>query len=125
MIDGAAIYQAAVKPYQDIAAQCGVGFMVNEFGIFGNNVDWDIDVVAAYHDTVLQMLTEQNIGWCYCELYNPVPKHLVLMPASGVTEFQWSDATEEATTVSCESGEKCEYLTNGELMEVFRKYMLQ
>lgn len=125
MIDSAEIYLADVKPYQDIAAQHGVGFMVNEFGIFGNNVDWDIDVVAAYHDTVLQMLTEQNIGWCYCELYNPVPKHLVLMPAGGVTEFQWSNATEEAVTVICESGEEYEYLINRELMDVFQKYTAQ
>ena len=125
MIDSAEIYLADVKPYQDIAAQYGVGFMVNEFGIFGSNVDWDIDVVAAYHDTVLQMLTEQNIGWCYCELYNPVPKHLVLMPAGGVTEFQWSNATEEPITVICESGEEWEYLINKELMEVFHQYTME
>ena len=125
IIDSAEIYQADVKPYQDIAAQYGVGFMVNEFGIFGNNVDWNINVVAAYHDTVLQMLTEQNIGWCYCELYNPIPKHLALMPAGGVTEFQWSNTTEEAVTVTCESGEEWEYLINKELMEVFQQYTMQ
>ena len=88
MIDSAEIYQADVKPYQDIAAQYGVGFMVNEFGIFWLQCGlghqccrWPITT------TVLQMLTEQNIGWCYCELYNPISKHLVLMPAGGVTEF--------------------------------------
>lgn len=125
MIDSAEIYQADVKPYQDIAAQYGVGFMVNEFGIFGCNVDWDINVVAAYHDTVLQMLTEQNIGWCYCELYNPISKHLVLMPAGGVTEFQWSNTTKEAVTVTCESGEEWEYWINKELMEIFQQYTMQ
>ena len=125
MIDSAEIYQADVKPYQDIAAQYGVGFMVNEFGIFGSNVDWDINVVAAYHDTVLQMLTEQNIGWCYCELYNPISKHLVLMPAGGVTEFQWSNTTKEAVTVTCESGEEWEYWINKELMEIFQQYTMQ
>lgn len=125
MIDSAEIYLADVKPYQDIAEQYGVGFMVNEFGIFGSNVYWDIGVVAAYHDTVLQMLTEQNIGWCYCELYNTVSKHLTLLPAGGATEFQWSNATEEAVTVTCESGESWEYIVNRELMDVFRKYTLQ
>ena len=124
MVDSNVIYQAAVKPYADIAAQYGVGFMVNEFGVFGNNVNWDIDVVAAYHDTVLQMLTEQDIGWCYCELYNPVPKHLTLMPAGGITEFQWGNTSEEAVTVICESGEMWEYLLNRELMDVFRKYII-
>ena len=125
MIDGAEIYRVDVEPYQEIAARYGVGFMVNEFGIFGSNVYWDIGVVAAYHDTVLQMLTEQNIGWCYCELYNSVPKHLVLMPAGGVTEFQWSNATEESVTVTCESGERWEYIVNRELMDVFQKYTAQ
>lgn len=113
------------SPYQDIAVQYGIGFMVNEFGIFGANVYWDNDVVAAYHDTLLKMLTEQDIGWCYCELYNPVPNHLVLMPAGGVTEFQWSNATVENVTVSCKSGKECEYLVNRELMDVFERYTMK
>lgn len=125
MIDGAEIYQVDVKPYQDIAVQYGIGFMVNEFGIFGANVYWDNDVVAAYHDTVLKMLTEQDIGWCYCELYNLVPNHLVLMPAGGVTEFQWSNATVGNVTVSCKSGKECEYLVNRELMDVFERYTMK
>ena len=125
MIDGAELYRVDVQPYQDIAAQYGVGFMVSEFGIFGANVNWDNDVVVAYHDTVLQMLTEQNIGWCYCELYNAVPNHLTLMPVVGGTEFQWSNAAVESVTVTCESGETCEYLTNAELMDVFKQYTLQ
>lgn len=125
MVDGAEIYRVAVKPYQNIAAQYGVGFMVNEFGIFGANVNWDNDVVVAYHDTVLQMLTEQDIGWCYCELYNGVPNHLTLMPVVGGSEFQWSNATKEAVTVTCESGEEWEYWINKELMEIFQQYTMQ
>ena len=125
MIDGTEIYRVDVQPYQDIAAQYGVGFMVSEFGIFGANVNWANDVVVAYHDTVLQMLTEQNIGWCYCELYNAVPNHLTLMPVVGGTEFQWSNATEESETVTCDGGETCEYLINRELMDVFLKYTTQ
>ncbi len=125
MIDGAEIYRVDVQPYQDIAAQYGVGFMVNEFGIFGANVNWDNSVVTAYHETVLQMLTEQNIGWCYCELYNPVPKHLTLMPVVGGTAFQWSNAAAEPVTVTCGSGEECVYLVNRELMDVFLKYTSQ
>ena len=71
------------------------------------------------------MLTEQNIGWCYCELYNAVPNHLTLMPVVGGTEFQWSNAAVESVTVTCESGETCEYRTNAELMDVFKQYTLQ
>ncbi len=125
MIDGMEIYRVDVKPYQDIAAQYGVGFMVNEFGIFGSNVYWDIGIVAAYHDEVLQMLTEQNIGWCYCELYSTVPKFLVLMPVLEGEDFQWSNTTKEALTVTCDSGAKWEYWINKELMDVFKKYTMQ
>ena len=125
MVDGAEIYRVDVEPYQEIAARHGVGFMVSEFGVFGANVDWDNDVVVAYHDTVLQILTEQNIGWCYCELYNAVPNHLALMPAVGGTKFQWRDAPVETVRVTCESGEECEYLINRELMDVFQKYTIE
>lgn len=125
MIDGAEIYRVDVQPYQDLAAQYSVGFMVSEFGTFGANVNWDNDVVVAYHETVLKMLTEQSIGWCYCELYNAVPNHLTLMPVVGGSEFQWSNATEESETVICESGETCEYLINKELMDVFQKYTIE
>lgn len=122
LIDGEAVYEVDVKPYEDIAEKYGVGFMVNEFGIFGSNVYWDIGIVAAYHDSVLQMLTGHGLGWCYCELYNALPKHLIIMPGSGVTQFQWSGATEQPLTVTCESGEELEYIVNKELMEVFLKY---
>ena len=53
MIDGEEIYLADVLPYLEIAKQYGVGFMVNEFGIFGSNVYWENDLVTAYHDDVL------------------------------------------------------------------------
>ena len=122
LIDGEGVYEADVKPYEDIAAKYGVGFMVNEFGIFCSKVYWDIGVVAAYHDSVLQMLTDHGLGWCYCELYNTLPKHLVIMPGSGETQFQWSGATEKPLTVTCESGEELEYIVNEELMDVFLKY---
>lgn len=125
MVDGEEIYRVDVKPYQDIAARYGVGFMVNEFGIFGNNIDWDSEIVTAYHQSVLQMLTDHGIGWSYCELYNPISKHLVLMPASGTTEFQWDGATEQKIQITCESGNSWEYTAYKELLEVFRKFTMQ
>ena len=124
MIGSEEIYLADVKPYQDIAQKYGVGFMVNEFGMFGCNIDWDNQIVTAYHKTVLQMLTDHGLGWSYCELYNPISKHLVLMPASGETEFQWSGATEQPVTVTCESGETWEYTTNKELLDTFREFTM-
>lgn len=125
MVEGEEIYRVDVKPYQDIAARYGVGFMVNEFGMFGCNIDWDSEIVTAYHESVLQMLTDHGIGWCYCELYNPISKHLVLMPASGTAEFQWSSATEQKIQVTCESGESWEYTAYKELLEVFRKFTMR
>ncbi len=47
------------------------------------------------------------------------------MPAGGVTEFQWSNTTKEAVTVTCESGEEWEYWINKELMEIFQQYTMQ
>lgn len=35
MADAGYIYETKVKPYQDIGKKYGVGFMVNEFGMFG------------------------------------------------------------------------------------------
>lgn len=121
-VDGAEIYRVEVQPWQELARRYGVGFMVNEFGVFGANVDWDNATVAAYHDTVLGMLTDQEIGWCCCELYNPVPNHLVLMPAGGASAFQWQGATLDPEPVSCASGARWTYQVNRELMEVFRRY---
>lgn len=45
-IEGTEIYRVDIQPYQDIAAQYGVGFMVSKFGTFGANVNWDNDVVG-------------------------------------------------------------------------------
>ena len=61
------IYEHAIRPYQEIAQRYGVGFMIGEFGVFAG-ADWDIGVVAAYQDTMMEAFAQYGLGWCYCEL---------------------------------------------------------
>lgn len=79
----------AIQPYQEIARQHNVGFMIGEFGIFAN-ADWDIDIVTSYYDTMMALFEEKGLGWCFCELYNS-GTHLLLR--EGVRS-QWTNATE-------------------------------
>ena len=78
--DAEFVYECLIAPMEKIASAYQVGFMVNEFGLFGVKVYWDIDLVIAYHQDFLEMLNRHGIGWCYCELYNVFPKHLVNIP---------------------------------------------
>lgn len=120
IIDGEEIFKVDVMPLMDIAEQYKVGFMVNEFGMFGSCVNWDINVVAAYHDTVLKMLEQKGIGWCYCELSNVIGKHIVLM----FGESQWAGTTIDQVTYTNEKGHKDTLYVNKQLLDVFRKYTL-
>ena len=65
--------------------------------------------VAAYHQDFLEMLTHHGIGWCYCELYNGFPKHLVILYGE---ESQWNGAATENITVTYGDGQT----------DVFRQY---
>lgn len=120
MADADYIYKTKVKPYQDIAKKYGVGFMVNEFGMFGTKVYWDIDVVTAYHETCLEMLEKYQIPWCYCEVSNVWPKHLVIQ-YGGVS--QWEGATAEELTYTYEDGRTDTVNVCRELLDVFRPHL--
>lgn len=61
------LYTEKIQPMQQIAKEHSVGFMCNEFGMFGNNVGWDVSLVASYTDDALTMMEEQGISWCLCE----------------------------------------------------------
>ncbi len=117
MIEGNGVFEADILPMFDIAKKYKVGFMINEFGIFGTKVYWDNKVVAAYHDSVLRMLEEKGIGWSYCELYNYFGKHIVLMTG----ESQWKGTTVSKKTYTYKDHVDTIYY-NKELLEVFRKY---
>ena len=87
VVTGEEIYAKAIEPYREIARQHDVGFMIGEFGIFAG-ADWDIAVVTAYQDTMMEMFAQQELGWCYCELYNS-GTHLLLLEAY---QSQWANA---------------------------------
>lgn len=120
LIDAETVYTDHIVPLQAIAEQYGVGFMVNEFGIYGTDVDWDISVVTAFHDDILQMLTEKQIPWCYCEMHNTFPKHLISLYGNS---FQWANTTEEEITYNID-GKQVTLTVNRDLLDVFRKYTM-
>ena len=122
MYDPELIYKEAIEPYQKIAEQYDVGFMVNEFGMFGTSVHWDIDTVTAFHKTYLELLEEKNIPWCYCEMFNLFPKHLVILYGN---ESQWTNATEEDITYTLKDGSEVTLKVCKELLDVFREYTLK
>lgn len=116
VLTGEDIYNNAIKPYQDTAQRHNVGFMVGEFGIFAF-ADWDVNIVAAYQDTMLELFKEKDLGWCYCELYND-GKHLLLREAS---ESQWANATVVDAGLDPADG-PCFVVK--ELLDSFHKYTL-
>lgn len=120
MIDADYIYETKVKPYQDIAEEYGVGFMVNEFGMFGTKVYWDIDTVTAYHETCLEMLEKYQLPWCYCESANVWPKHLVIRYGDA---SQWTGATVEEVTYTYEDGRADTVKVCRELLDVLRSHL--
>lgn len=117
--DAEFVYECLIAPMEKIASAYQVGFMVNEFGLFGVKVYWDIDLVIAYHQDFLEMLNRHGIGWCYCELYNGFPKHLAILYGK---ESQWSESTTELITVPYGDGQMAEIRACKELMDVFRNY---
>lgn len=110
------IYEHAIRPYREIAQQYGVGFMIGEFGVFAD-ADWDIGVVTAYQDTMLETFKQHGLGWCYCELYNG-GTHLLLREA---TQSQWANATPVDAGLDPADG-PC--LVVKEMLESFRKYTI-
>ena len=122
MYDAELIYKEAIEPYQKIAEQYEVGFMVNEFGMYGTSVYWDIDTVTAFHKTYLELLEDKNIPWCYCEMFNLFPKHLVILYGN---ESQWTNATEEDITYTLKDGSEVTLKVCKELLDVFCEYTLK
>lgn len=122
MYDAEMIYREAIEPYQRIAEEYSVGFMVNEFGMYGTRVYWDIDTVTAFHKTYLDLLVDKNIPWCYCETFNVFPKHLIILYGN---ESQWTNATEEDITYTLKDGSEVTLRVCRELLDVFREYTLK
>ena len=119
MSDAEYVYEQHILPLIEIAEKYDVGFMVNEFGLFGVKVYWDINEVTKYHDEFLKMLEAHDIGWCYCELANLFPKHLVILWGN---ESQWTGATVEEITYTFDDGSSKTLRICKELMDTFTQY---
>lgn len=115
-LTGQEIYEKAVAPYREVARRNDVGFMIGEFGVFAG-ADWDIGVVTAYQETMMEMFAEQELGWCYCELYN-AGAHLLLREA---TQSQWANATLIDAGLDPADG-PC--LVVKEMLDSFRRYTM-
>ena len=117
--DGDYIYDIGIKPYKEIADKYGVGFMVNEFGMAGSGVEHDISIIEDYHEIVLNMLEEHEIGYCYLEEANILPKHLMILYGE---KSQWKGATVKEQELTLLDGSKCTVKVCSELLQIFRKH---
>lgn len=121
VIDEDYIYKAMVEPYVNIAKNNNVGFMINEFGVFGNwgkfteSGYFDTSLVAAHADTYLSMFQKYDIGWCFCEMDNLVIGFYGNPP-------QWSNSTVGEVTYTFDDGSTSSVKYCKELMDTFAKY---
>ena len=68
------------------------------------------------------LLEDKNIPWCYCEMFNLFPKHLVILYGN---ESQWTNATEEDITYTLKDGSEVTLKVCKELLDVFCEYTLK
>ena len=95
--------------------------MCNEFGMFGNNVGWDVSLVASYTDDVLTMMEAQGIPWCLCEAEG-WPYRFLTVPDG--RRYEWENATLETKTYDFEDGTGRTFQYCKELVDVFRKHTM-
>lgn len=111
------IYRRAIEPWREIAERYGVGFMIGEFGVFANT-NWDIEIVTAYQESMMELFTEKELGWSFCELYNRGAHLLLREPV----EPQWANATTKPLDLGYNEGS---VLAVAEMLESFRKYTMR
>lgn len=111
------IYRRAIEPYQEIAERYGVGFMIGEFGVFAH-ADWDIALVTAYQESMMDLFAEKELGWCFCELYNSGGHLLLREPV----EPQWENATTKPVDLGYHDGASRVVV---EMLDSFRKYTMR
>lgn len=115
------LYSEKIQPIQQIAKEHSVGFMCNEFGMFANNVGWDVSLVASYTDAVLTMMEEQDISWCLCEAEGWSYRFLTVPYGR---RYEWENSTLETKTYDFGDGTGRTFQYCKEILEVFRKYTI-
>lgn len=118
-IDAAAVWNDRIKPQMEMAAQYGVGFMVNEMGIYQNRIYWPAELMTAYYEDMLAMFTENGLPWCLCEAEG-WPYRFLTAP---VDEWEWTGLETEYRTFEFEGCTERFYV-NKTLLDVFRKYTM-
>ena len=119
-IDEDMMYSLSVKTLCDIAKRHNVGFMVNEIGMGGTNVYWDLDYVLGFTETALKMVDKYELGWSFLDESNVFPKYLIILYGD---RSQWPGATVEEVTY--DYGDHTETIKIcKELVELFRKHNL-
>lgn len=119
--DAEMIYNELIRPIQEIANEYSVGFMCNEFGIYANNVGWNISLVESYTNDMLKMMEEQGISWCFCETEG-WPYRFLTVPDD--RRYEWENATLETKTYDFEDGTGRTFQYCQELVDIFRKYTM-
>ncbi len=114
------LFNTYVKPYKDIADAHGVGFIIDEFGLFGTLVDFDIHVVTGFAENIIRMAEKNGIPWSYCEMYNTWPKYVCILYGN---RAQWRNTTVETVEATAPDGSKTSYLVLKELYDVLSEHM--
>ena len=65
VFDGESVYYNRCEPVLKIAQEYGVGYMVNEAGLFSG---CDGALKASYDEDLFRYLQDHGISWCVCEL---------------------------------------------------------
>ena len=115
------IYTEKIEPMKQISQKYSVGFMCNEFGIYSNNVNWDISLVTSYTEDILAVMEANEIPWCLCEAEG-WPYRFLTVP-EGCT-YEWQNATLETQTYDFGDGNGRTFHYCKDLLEVFRKYTM-
>jgi hypothetical protein len=115
------IYENHIKPYRDVADKYGVGFMINEFGMYAVHQGIDASVKAAYDRDLIDMLEAKGISWCICELEYEV-ESIRYLPLNGIE--LWDNMTLEDFTHISDEGHVHTYHLCKEVFDNYRTFTL-
>ncbi len=126
--DGEVFYNAALKPYVEIAEKYNVGFMVNEYTFFDREEDQNepipLDGYLAYFDDTIGVFEKYDIGYALT-FVSHLQSSLI-----GDARNQYSMYSEHpdylgTQTYTYDNGFSETFLVNNTLMEIIRKHTMQ
>ena len=112
VVDGEFVYYDRCEPVLKIAQEYGVGYMVNEGGLYSA---CDGALKASYDEELFRCLQEHGISWCVCELQTF---------ASHVQDTRDLTSTEyETVHYRLDSGARRSISYSAEVMEAYRRLL--